>query len=329
MMDALSRASGYVFSPIMPLFEAHKRLAQKIGYVLGSLLGIIALVDTGDIVFSGIVFSLSLFSVYVGGGAPDIDSYSSIPRRKFNRLMQLTAAGVLVAIALYVGGILVNFSGSPLLIGAVSVSLPAIGWVVRSIPERIQQIMPPHRGLLHTVGFWAFVTAITYLSIRTGLQSLEASSFVVTYFPIVCTLSFLVGAIGHIAQDRAASFVKENPVVGKAVSWAPTKKPVILDIPQFVRIFFRRGTPWTVRLMVIGVILYGVMPLDVITDVIPILGWSDDFGTYLFLRETVYRAAETGESAVHSALSVMRSWFVTISLIVGLIVVAAFSWGYL
>lgn len=313
----------------MPLYEAHKRFAQKIGYVLGGFLGIIALVDTGNIISGGMVSSLSLLFAYVGGAAPDIDSHSSIPRRKFDRLMQLIVAGVLGTV-LYTGMVFTDFNGNPLLISAVSAfSIPTIGWIVQSVPNGIQQIMPPHRGALHTIGFWAAVAAFAYLSMRTGLQKIGASSFVITYFPIACMVSFLVGAISHIAQDRAASFVNRNPVVGKAVNWAPTKKPVVFDIPQFARIFFRRGTPWTVRLMVIGVVLYGILPLDVISDIIPVVGWSDDFGMYLFLRGTVYRAAETGEGAIRSALSVMRSWFVAVSLLVGSIIIAALSLGYL
>lgn len=37
-----------------------------------------------------------------------------------------------------------------------------------------------------------------------------------------------------------------------------------------------RPFPWKALLPVLGSILYGVSPIDLIPDLIPLLGWSDD-----------------------------------------------------
>ena len=38
----------------------------------------------------------------------------------------------------------------------------------------------------------------------------------------------------------------------------------------------RSGTPWTAILSLLSALAYGVSPIDLIPDLIPLLGWVDD-----------------------------------------------------
>ncbi|OGJ56133.1 hypothetical protein A2706_02315 [Candidatus Peribacteria bacterium RIFCSPHIGHO2_01_FULL_51_35] len=43
-----------------------------------------------------------------------------------------------------------------------------------------------------------------------------------------------------------------------------------------VALFFHRKTPFAAKATIIGAILYGLMPLDIIPDILPVLGFADD-----------------------------------------------------
>lgn len=47
--------------------------------------------------------------------------------------------------------------------------------------------------------------------------------------------------------------------------------------------FLDRRTPAAAKALVIGGLLYGVLPLDVVPDLIPVLGQLDDVGILLFV----------------------------------------------
>ncbi|MGN5096775.1 YkvA family protein [Aeromonas sp. 61P] len=47
--------------------------------------------------------------------------------------------------------------------------------------------------------------------------------------------------------------------------------------------FRHPGTPWWARGLVILILLYGISPVDLIPDVVPLLGWFDDVTLLLVL----------------------------------------------
>ena len=47
--------------------------------------------------------------------------------------------------------------------------------------------------------------------------------------------------------------------------------------------FRHPATPWWAKGLVILILLYGISPVDLIPDVVPILGWCDDLSLLLLL----------------------------------------------
>ncbi|WP_323908093.1 DUF1232 domain-containing protein [Aeromonas caviae] len=47
--------------------------------------------------------------------------------------------------------------------------------------------------------------------------------------------------------------------------------------------FRHPGTPWWAKGLVILILLYGISPVDVVPDVVPLLGWLDDATLLLLL----------------------------------------------
>lgn len=59
-------------------------------------------------------------------------------------------------------------------------------------------------------------------------------------------------------------------------------------------VFFHRKTPFTAKATILGALLYGILPIDVIPDLLPLLGLADDatilllaYFTFLFLTKNV------------------------------------------
>lgn len=48
-----------------------------------------------------------------------------------------------------------------------------------------------------------------------------------------------------------------------------------------------REIPWKSLLMITGAILYFVMPVDLIPDVVPVLGFTDDFGIVMAIYHSL------------------------------------------
>ena len=98
-------------------------------------------------------------------------------------------------------------------------------------------------------------------------------------------------------------------------------------------------TPWYARVFAIGVVGYAFSPIDLIPDVIPLLGYLDDLvllpvGIYLALRlipaavmvEARKRAAEPGQTIPVSragAAVVLLLW------LVGLLLILAWFWRHI
>ena len=98
-------------------------------------------------------------------------------------------------------------------------------------------------------------------------------------------------------------------------------------------------TPWYARVFAIGVVGYAFSPIDLIPDVIPLLGYLDDLvllpvGIYLALRlipaavmvEARRRAAEPGQTI---PVSRAGAAFVLLLWLVGLLLILAWFWRHI
>ncbi len=47
-------------------------------------------------------------------------------------------------------------------------------------------------------------------------------------------------------------------------------------VPAFFNALRNKETPMAAKLAVIAAILYAILPADIVTDIIPVLGWLDD-----------------------------------------------------
>jgi len=80
-------------------------------------------------------------------------------------------------------------------------------------------------------------------------------------------------------------------------------KRILHRLRVFWRVLRHRETPWYVKAMVVLALLYAVWPLDVITALAPLLGWSDDLAVvsgllllaWRLTPERVKREAEHGK----------------------------------
>lgn len=55
--------------------------------------------------------------------------------------------------------------------------------------------------------------------------------------------------------------------------------------------FFDRRFPLWTKLLVLGGLLYGLSPLDLVPDLLPLLGQLDDIGVLITVFTVFYRAA--------------------------------------
>ena len=75
----------------------------------------------------------------------------------------------------------------------------------------------------------------------------------------------------------------------------PLLKEALRLLPDLLRLLRRlaadRGLPWTVRARILALMVYLALPIDLIPDVIPVLGYADDaILVTLVLRSVVRRA---------------------------------------
>lgn len=87
----------------------------------------------------------------------------------------------------------------------------------------------------------------------------------------------------------------------------PTVK-ALTEVYTLVRVAFDRRTPLRVTAIVILSAVYVLLPVDVLSDVIPVIGWSDDLLLALLGRHAVYRLVP--ESIVEDHRTVARSQLV-------------------
>jgi uncharacterized membrane protein YkvA (DUF1232 family) len=82
----------------------------------------------------------------------------------------------------------------------------------------------------------------------------------------------------------------------RASAFTLLRHPVAL-----IRFLTARGTPLAPRLLAVAALAYVLFPLDLIPDVIPVVGWLDDIGiTALLLGYVASQAARYANRAIEA-----------------------------
>jgi len=107
-----------------------------------------------------------------------------------------------------------------------------------------------------------------------------------------------------LALNRAASLLGKKTrillLIGrlgvrlKQTNWKDVKMPDVKEklsvIGRLVKAYalgHYRSIPWKALLLITGAILYFVMPVDLIPDLVPALGLTDDFGILIAVYQSV------------------------------------------
>jgi len=135
-------------------------LAGVVGYVLYSREYSMQMIGLGSVVMFGLIV--------IFGIAPDIDVWSSIPRRYLGYLLVgglpagalykvYTDPSIAVSIGEYMLAIVGLGEVPPIVVGSIVLVVGSVG-VAQSAGYGLDELTR-HRGLLHSVSFWAVVAA--------------------------------------------------------------------------------------------------------------------------------------------------------------------------
>lgn len=282
----------------MPNFESHYWIGKKVGTVTALLGGLATLVLTFDPAWTLLGVVLGYYSAVVGSVAPDIDlsqpkgtlKYASIPYRQF-----ILVCNFLIVVCLALGLSMYNQGGVEIKNAIVSIVAVGIAIVsIRFLPNLLHKIMPRHRGITHGLAFWLVMSVAFGYTIHWLLSFLGYSSIVLDVLPAIIGIGVLMGSFIHVSSDSISTLVKEYAPssMGDRLPWVPRKLPILFDLPSLLKVGLDKKAPTSVRLLVVLTAGYAVLPFDIITDLIPIIGWSDDFAIYMYLRQTVYNSYE-------------------------------------
>jgi uncharacterized membrane protein YkvA (DUF1232 family) len=88
------------------------------------------------------------------------------------------------------------------------------------------------------------------------------------------------GAKAGKAEDNVANAARDERVVRRGF-WSKLKRtasqlPFAEDLLAAYYCAFDRETPFQVRAVLLGALAYFVMPIDVVPDLLPVLGFADD-----------------------------------------------------
>lgn len=282
----------------MPDFESHYWLGKKVGTVTALLGGLATLVLTFDPAWTLLGVILGYYSTVVGSVAPDIDlsqpkgtlKYSSIPYRQF-----ILVCNFLIVVCLALGLSMYNQGGIELrdaIISTVAVGSAIV--LIRVLPDLLHEIMPKHRGITHGFTFWIVMSGVFGYTIHWLLSFLGYTSIILNLLPAIVGVGVLMGSFTHVSSDSVSTLVKKHvpSSMGDRLPWVPRKLPILFDLPSLLKVGLDKRAPTSVRFLVVLTAGYAVLPFDIISDLIPIIGWSDDFGIYMYLRRTVYNSYE-------------------------------------
>lgn len=279
----------------MPNYEFHRSLGKKAGLIIGVLSGLATLVYTFDVLWGISGALIGYYSTVLGSVAPDVDlsqsreglKYSSNPYKKLVRFINFIIITTLTFVLIEHNSNNVGIESIILSAGLVGITIG----IVRIIPDLLHSIMPKHRGLTHyPFVFWIPTSILSAYSIYWLLSLFEFPSIAKKIFPVIIGVSILTGAVTHILSDSLSTAKKTHTPewMERTPDWVPRKYPLIYDIIPLSKIAINKQAPVSIRLFVIFTIGYALYPFDLISNLIPVIGWVDDFSIYLYLRHIVY-----------------------------------------
>lgn len=103
------------------------------------------------------------------------------------------------------------------------------------------------------------------------------------------------------------------------------KDTALTELYTLVRVTVDRRTPLRVRALLVLTAIYVVVPIDLFTDVVPVLGWGDDVLLGVVARYAVYRSVpptiiEEHREAARSHLLVAVALLVAVGLMLTLLI---------
>jgi len=197
----------------MPGYETHSRRAIQVGVLTAVVVGSAAFWTTATPAVAVVTAVLAFAGARVGGNAPDIDSHSSVPRRYFDRSLQvLTAAAVVGGAFLFYDGILEaaettvaavapSLALPPIAVGALAVGLLGVTAMLVA-PRMVAWVMPSHRGLLHNPLLWTGVGIGVAGAVFLGLVLGGVATIVATWVGGAIGGGLTAGALfAHLLPD--------------------------------------------------------------------------------------------------------------------------------
>lgn len=194
----------------MPNHEQHKKGAHRVGILLSIVIGIAIWMETQNFLYIIFGISIGYITTRIGGHLPDIDIKTSIIRRYTEYIIKTSIViGTIGFSIIYIESInqitqlfidSIDIQVSPTLTSIIAI-LIMLGFVVRYIPTVIQEVMPRHRGILHSFPFWILLISTISISIYIGLNSI---GFPKPALNIIMASGFLgttIGVATHLGMD--------------------------------------------------------------------------------------------------------------------------------
>ncbi|MDR5655800.1 metal-dependent hydrolase [Halodesulfurarchaeum sp. HSR-GB] len=193
----------------MPGYDEHVGAAKMVAMLVAPLITGLTYVLTEDPWLAAVGLCGSGL-VVLGGMAPDLDSNSSIPRR---RLVGAVSSLLVLVIGVFVGRYwellvaVVEGSASDRLptvppeLLVVLLVAAAVTIVLAKTDDGLQALIPAHRGLLHELAFWVGVGAACGSGLYVLGPVVGLSPTATLYSAIVLPALFLFGVSVHLVQD--------------------------------------------------------------------------------------------------------------------------------
>lgn len=192
-------------------YDVHLRSSKRWASFITVVVLAPAYLYTESVSAAALVGAISFLFGVIGGILPDVDSYSSIPRRHGENILSTV---LLVGYSFTVGfcwdtvemALVGMYSGLPgqisipgtgLLFGGVGVVL-----IVLNIENVIQWISPGHRKLLHSFSFWGGVSLALGLGLASVAKALTQDVRVAVSMGIAVGFALYGGTGVHLWIDE-------------------------------------------------------------------------------------------------------------------------------
>jgi hypothetical protein len=193
----------------MPGYDDHVGVAKILAVLIGPLIAGATYVLTSDPRLAAIgLFGSGL--VVLGGMMPDLDSNSSIPRR---RLVAGLTAALVLGIGIVAGRYWEQAVGAaervlserlpqvPPELVVASLVAAAVVLVLAKTGDGVQAVLPAHRGLFHELAFWLGIGVALGVGIYVVGSLASLSPTVTLYSAVVLPALLVLGVSGHLVQD--------------------------------------------------------------------------------------------------------------------------------